>query len=172
MTAGRGDDGPAGLDEQACVEPCLGHGLCAAPRPLGDRRRRLALDVGHAQATAERQRRRGRSGRANGGHDLGRLGERLDREDLRADVGVEPDQLDGGAALRPLDRPPRPRRSAGRSRTWSRPGRCCTNSWVWASTPGVTRSCTLGAGQTLGVQGVEAVELVEAVDDDAARRRR
>ena len=43
-----------------------------------------------------------------------------------------------------------------------------TNSWVWASTPGVIRSWTRGRGQALGVQRIEAIELVEAVDDDAA----
>jgi hypothetical protein len=41
-----------------------------------------------------------------------------------------------------------------------------TYSWVWASTPGVTRSSTWGR-ETLGVEGVEAVQLVEGVDHDA-----
>ena len=38
---------------------------------------------------------------------------------------------------------------------------------VWAWTPGVTRSRTSGDRQACAVQRVEAIELVEAVDDDA-----
>ena len=41
-------------------------------------------------------------------------------------------------------------------------------SWVWACTPGVIRSTTFGDRQALGVERVEPVELVEAVDDDVA----
>ena len=42
-----------------------------------------------------------------------------------------------------------------------------TNSWVWASTPGVARIRTFGREPVLRVEGGEALELVEAVDDDA-----
>ncbi len=43
-----------------------------------------------------------------------------------------------------------------------------TNSWVWASMPGVMRSSTRGAGRPSACEPVEAVELVEGVDDDVA----
>ena len=46
-----------------------------------------------------------------------------------------------------------------------------TNSWVWASTPGVARIRTFGRSPSAGVQGGEALELVEAVDDDATDAR-
>jgi hypothetical protein len=41
------------------------------------------------------------------------------------------------------------------------------NSWVWASTPGVRRKQHAGPQAEFGMQHVEAIELVEAVDDDA-----
>ena len=46
-----------------------------------------------------------------------------------------------------------------------------TYSCVCASMPGVTRSSTVGHSAILGVQGVEAIELVERVDNDARHTR-
>ena len=46
------------------------------------------------------------------------------------------------------------------------------NSWVWACTPGVMRGQDVRRRQTLGVQRVEPIELVEAVDHDVAHAGR
>ena len=45
-------------------------------------------------------------------------------------------------------------------------------SWVWASTPGVTRTSTVGRRAERRGQLLEAVELVEGVGDDAADAER
>ena len=76
--------------------PASAHAARTAAAPLGDRRRRLALDVGHAEAAADRQ--LGQAvGVDEGGQHLDGLDEGVDDEDLAADVGVQPDQVDRAA---------------------------------------------------------------------------
>ena len=165
---GGGDDRPARLDADVGVaRRAPRHASSTTVGPLGDRRRLLALDVGDAEAAAEHElgqvERRGELG-----HHLGRPGEALGGEHVRADVAVQADEFD-------RRRPPGPLDGARRRRRWPRlkpnlesSWPVAMYSWVWACTPGVMRSSTSGTPAARGVQRVEAVELVEAVDDDVA----
>ena len=88
-------------------------------------------------------------------------------EDLRADVAVQPEQPEPGAAST--------RRTASNASPaviekpnfWSS---CAVAmySWVCASTPAVTRTITGAVAAGLRGERVEPVDLVEGVDDDPA----
>ena len=149
------------------VMPASAHAARTAAAPLGDRRGRLALDVGHAEAAADRQ--LGQAvGVDEGGQHLDGLVEEVDDEDLAADVGVQPDQVDRGRWRRRARRPRRRRRTGRPKPNLESSWPVRTYSWVWASTPGVTRTRTWGAARRTGGEALEAVDLVEGVDDDAA----
>ena len=162
---GRGDDGPAGLDEQPGVEAAVGHAVQDRSAPLGDRGRLLAGHVGHAEPAAEDQ-----LGEVEGaghvGHDRGGLGEGLHREHVGTDVGVEADELDRGGPLGPLDR--RRGGTAGQAEAELRVVLAGLDVLVGVGVDaGRDAQQHPRRGEPLGVQGVEAVELVEGVDDDA-----
>ena len=93
-------------------------------------------------------------------------------EDLRADVAVQPAQVERRAA--PATAPHRlgglRRRRGEKPNFWSS---CAVamNSWVCASTPTVTRTSTGATTPSSAATAGDAVDLVEGVDDDPARRR-
>ena len=135
--------------------------------PLGDRRGLLALDVGDAEAAADRQ--LGEAELAHERrHDLDGLVEEVGDEHLAADVHVDADELDAGCVLRPGDGARRRRPTATPKPNFESFWPVRTNSWVWASTPGRDPEQHLGHEPVVGVERGEAVELVEAVDDDPA----
>ena len=167
---GAGHDRPTGLggEPDRRVEAGVERRAPDPAGPLPDRRGRLAGDVAHPQPATDAQLREAEIRHQRGDHLEGQ-GEELGLEDLRADVGVDADQADGTrrgpqAARRPSSAAPEARPKPNLESSW--PVR--TYSWVWASTPGVTRMRTSGRAARPGGQAVEAVELVERVDHDAA----
>ena len=84
-----------GLRRHPSVEAGVAAGGDDRGPPLGDRRGLLALDVGDAQAAADRQLRQAHLAHV-GGDDLDRLVEEVGHEHLAADVHVQADELDGG----------------------------------------------------------------------------
>ena len=164
---GLGDDRPARLGRHAGVDAGVAAAPTRWPAPLGDRRRLLALDVGDAEPAADRQlgqaRPRaptGRRPRWPGGRSRPR------RPGCRCGCGRRP-------ARRPASPGPGSPRAPASPEATPKPNfestwPVRTNSWVWASTPGVTRTSTFGHEAVLGVERGQPVELVEAVDDDAA----
>ncbi len=86
------------------VEAHRGAGVEQDLAPHGDRRRLLALHVGHAEAAPQRQLGQGeRLGEVD--HHLGGAGEALGREHVRADVAVQADERHGARRAGELDRP-------------------------------------------------------------------
>ena len=164
---GGGDDRPSRFDVDRRAHPGSRAGVEHDLGPLGDRRRLLAVEVGHAESAAEDQLgqvvRRG-----EGRHHLGRPPEAVGGEHVGADVAVQPDEVDGGrpagaSAARAAS--PLPRLNPNFESSWP----VAMYSWVWAWTPGRDAQQHVGRGHgAAGMEGLEAVELVEAVDDDVA----
>ena len=162
-----GHDRPAWLDADVRAHAERGGRVEQHVAPLGDRRRLLALDVRHAEPATEYQ--LGKVERhGEVGHHLGCLGERRRLEHVRSDVAVHADQLDGRRPPRPVDRPQRV---------------------AVAEVEPELRIVLAGGDELVGVgvdarrdaqedlrrgpdavggERVEAVELVEGVDDDVA----
>ena len=164
MPAGRGD-GPARLGGDPGGDAGVGAGSRHDLAPLGDRRRRLALDVGDADAAADGQ--LGEVERHDErGERLHGLLEEPGDEHLRADVGVDADQLDGVGRAGPLDGP------AGVTGGQAEPELRVVLAGHHVLV-GVGLDARRHAQQhlrhdaVLAVQAFQAVELVERVDDDA-----
>ena len=140
-------------------------------RPLGDRRRLLGADVGDAEPTSEHELGQPQRHREPC-HHLGGLGEARRREHVRADVAVEPDEVDAVGGRRPLDGP------LGIAVAEVEPELRIVltggDELVGVGVdPGRDPQQNVGRGSDpFLVEHVEAIELVEGVDDDVTHTRR
>ena len=167
VIAAGGDDRPARFDADLRAHAERVARVEQHVAPLRDRRRLLALDVGDAEPAAEHE--LGQVERhGEVGHHLGRLGERRRLEHVRSDVAVHADQLDRRRPACPVDR---------------------SHRVAVAEVEAELRVVLSGGDELVGVgvharrdaqqdlrrradavagERVEAVELVEGVDDDVA----
>ena len=147
------------------MTPAAAQASAYDPAPFGDRGGDLVVDIGHTQATADRH-----FGEVVSGGDLtdhtGGLTERTDSEDLAPDVCMDAEHVDRGRHLGPLDRPFSPAVGDGEPEL----GVVLAGGDVvvgFGLDTGREAQQDLRRHAGLGEQHVEAVELVETVDDDA-----
>ena len=162
-------DGPTWLSEHVRVDPRVAARSHHCGPPLGDRWGFLGFHIGDAEPTADRQLREAEL-TYPWGHDVDRLVEEVGHEHLAADVHVNAYQLHRG-------RVPRSRhgsREVASGDAEPELGVRLTGSHELVGVGFHTRS---GADQhpwyeaVLGVKGHEAIDLVEAVHDDATNAR-
>ncbi len=149
----------------SAVRPADRAGVEHSGSPLARRRRRLTGDVGDAEPAAEDELGEGEAG-GELGHHRGRLGEAVGDEDVRPDVAVEADEVH---RRRPL-RPQRGALGVAVGEVEAELGVVLPGGDVRVRVGVDSRRDTqqdVRSGQALAVEGVEAIELVEAVDDDA-----
>ena len=143
---GLGHEGPARLGGDGGGDAGGGHGVVDRLAPLGDGRGVLALDVGHAETAARARARAARGAATNGARTSTASSKNRASNTCDPMWAWRPTRSTAGeAAARCTACSARPLASPNPNLESSCPVR--TNSWVWASTPGVMRRRAFGTGR-------------------------